>query len=159
MRESKKLLIVILILFLAFPIRGANSADGVLLITRDWRASKRDDYPKIDMFDKDKSSDLELWNPDSFDGEGELDLKWQAEIPYVYDLDSHFFNNTPEGWLFVTSDEEPDCEEYSYIYRCRMPVFGEKYSNHLIDPQTGDVKLLEPKFSMFSHTRTNFKIM
>ncbi|MEZ4812711.1 MAG: stalk domain-containing protein [Caldisericia bacterium] len=124
-----------------------------------WTETKVEDYPEVTTSD-DTSEDFELklWEPERFEGSGELEQKWTSEIEYVHDFDHHYFNNTPEGWLYISATKEPNDLGEIGPEATDVAVYGENYKNILFDSVTGEAKQFPPKFSLFSHLQTNYKL-
>jgi Copper amine oxidase N-terminal domain len=112
----------------------------------EWSETATSDYPEIVVKGSSDNRPVMLWTPDSFKGEGKLGIKWTSNVSYKYRQTNTFFNNTPEGWLYITTDSKPADNDI---------VLGENYSNHLINPSDGKTELLEPKYSMFSIIKTD----
>ncbi len=107
------------------------------------------EYPKLVKIGDSSNPNIVEWFPDEPEFTGQLDIKWTTDIPYKYRQNNTFFNNTPEGWLFIEPDIKPDEDDI---------VRGENYTNHLLNPEDGEDKILPPKFSLFSYLNTVPKI-
>ena len=111
-----------------------------------WSQTKQSDYPEIVKIGNRGNKPVELWTPEPFAEKGQLDIKWTKDIPYAFRQTNTFFNNTPEGWLYITTDIKPG--EYDV-------VLSDSYTNKLINPENGEFEILEPKYSMFSYLSTD----
>jgi len=116
-----------------------------------WKLTPKAEYPELVVKGSNNNEPIKLWESEKYLGSGELAKRWKVEIPFNHEFKYHEFNNTPQGWLYVCSEKKPDSEKIQAVY-------GDYYQNYLIKPETGVVKLLEPRFSLFSHVRTNIKI-
>ncbi len=107
------------------------------------------EYPKLVKIGDSSNPNIVEWFPEGLDITGKLDEKWTTDIPYKYRQNNTFFNNTPEGWLFIEPNIKPDEDDV---------VRGENYTNHLLNPEDGGDKILPPKFSLYSYLNTVPKI-
>ena len=143
--------IMLLLMIIWFSPVDSYGDSELLSSTKYWEPTKISDYPEVVVKGSPNNEPILMWTPDIYLGTGELSQKWVQEIPYVYELKFHNFNNIPEGWLYITADKKPESEKDTAIFR-------NHYVNRLINPENGDVTELMPKFSMYSHIRTNTKI-
>jgi Copper amine oxidase N-terminal domain len=111
-----------------------------------WGMANKSNYPEIIQKGNPDNEPVKLWTPEPFARAGQLELKWSKDIPYAFRQTNTFFNNTPAGWLYITTDIKPG--EYDV-------VLSDSYTNRLINPENGEFETLEPKYSMFSYLSTN----
>lgn len=107
---------VLVMLFLSFGgVFAEEEFRFYIFQTFHWESSPKSEYPEVVINCKPNQIRVEPWESDSFDGNGELSRKWSNEIPFEYELEFHNFNNTPQGWLFITTTQKPEEEITLYM--------------------------------------------